>query len=197
MIVKDGNRRVVDLGPTLDLGVYTTPAAGPCAEEARNMPASIPAAPLPCEDCLHSVVCGLREALKGIAGPEVVEHAPGLRLVITRTVECDHHLAAAPVAAPPVEVVSLGPAPTIADVERVQASRVRGGAIRGRQMQKVSDDQVIDALRESGGDAEAAGRLAGVTGSAIRLRVKAMRTRGTLPADVEQLVAARSRKAAA
>lgn len=53
-----------------------------------------PAPPaIPCGDCLHARVCGKRETIEGLAGPEVIEHAPGLRLVITRTAECDDYLA--------------------------------------------------------------------------------------------------------
>jgi DNA-binding NtrC family response regulator len=83
-----------------------------------------------------------------------------------------------------------------AEREAIRASRqprdARGGAA---SMRKVEDAAVIDALRATHGNRQAASRLVGVANPTLCQRVEVMRRYGLLPADVDGMLTYRRRAA--
>ena len=189
-------------------------------------PVTAPAPPaIPCGDCLHFVVCGLKARLPDGKTTDVDELAPGLRVAYHVVVECDHYrVEPGEPHVPSVRESSarLGitmtehnapdivhPAPFEDDLEArrkkvaanlTQASRQRGAdANRARAAgeRATKDARAIALLRQHEGNAEAVGQAMGVTGTAVRGWVARMTAAGTLPDDVAALCAGRARKARA
>lgn len=78
------------------------------------------------------------------------------------------------------------------DVERAAARR-RGSEATARKFRhrKAPDEAVLAALRATGGNVRAAGRLAGISQEAMNQRLTTLDRLGLLPNDVFRLVEAR------
>ena len=172
----------------------------PAPVTVEEAPVTTPAAPplIPCGSCLHEPVCALKRELPAdpatLAQPSIL--GPGLWLVPTSvTIRCDHHLEA--IAASPsgrtIAIREPASAKRLTDESRERGSST--GRVLYAQRRAEKHALVIAQLRLHGGSAEAVGRAMGVTGSAVRLWIKRMATDGTLPADIAELVAARTRRA--
>jgi hypothetical protein len=159
------------------------PAATTAPEEVV-VPA-IPDPPaIPCGTCLHARVCRDRENVEHTDPTGVVEVRPGLRMLITRTHECDDHLAAViPVREPLItSIVSAG--------EITQKSRQRGA----EHLRKATDEQLIEALRAAGGNVDAAARQLGMAGPSVRSRARALIARERMPEDVAATLISRPQR---
>lgn len=192
----------------------TVPEEEPVVTTAPAPPA------IPCGDCLHARVCGKRETIEGLAGPEVIEHAPGLRLVITRTVECDDHL-------PPTfeqrvledRVVQLAPVPdpepiraehggeswrTKPEPATPQESRRRGTeAMLKAKRSRLSPDlterqaQILEAVVRHDGDRKGAAAELACLVQSIDVALAAVAAKGKLPEDLRAKLPARFQAQAA
>lgn len=178
-----------------------------------------PAPPaIPCGDCLHARVCGKRETIEGLAGPEVIEHAPGLRLVITRTAECDDYLAPTfEQRALEARVVALVPDPEPVRAEHggeswrtkpepatPQESRRRGTeAMLKAKRSRLSPDlterqaQILEAVVRHDGDRKAAARELACLVQSIDVALAAVAAKGKLPEDLRAKLPARFQAQAA
>lgn len=65
---------------------------------------------------------------------------------------------------------------------------------RSGPAQRVSDDAVLSAIRDTGGNVKAAERVVGITAQAIRQRLGVLERRGLLPADVGGMVTGRGHR---
>lgn len=209
--------QAVGAGPVERIHGDPTPAiasAAPARQEEMTVTTPAPPA-IPCDDCIHALVCKLRDLIPMVTGP--IEVGPGLRVRYTEVVECDHYrveseerrvLAA--------RVAELAPAPSPTDRRLAQSpedlearrkkvagnltqeSRQRGAdanRARAAAIRATREGQAIGLLREHEGNAEAVGKIMGVSGTAVRGWIARMAAADTLPADVAALCAGRARKA--
>lgn len=204
-------------GPVERIHVDPTPAiasAAPARQEETTVTTPAPPAS-PCDDCIHALVCKLRDLIPMVSGP--IEVGPGLRVRYTEVVECDHYLVEseerrvlaarvaelAPVPSPTDRRLAQSPEDLEARRKKVaanltQESRQRGADAnrdRAAAERATKDVRAIALLREHDGNVEAVGRAMGVTGTAVRGWVTRMVAGGSLPDDVAALVSARARKA--
>jgi hypothetical protein len=174
----------------------TAAQAEPIPEEDPVTTPAPPAAVSLCASCLKADVCTI---LAGLTDePDVKPLRPGVLIRATWViVECAHHLPHARGGLMP-ETVRPPQIPTLAEVlaedpdedltrvakaaaDMLAESRRRGAATA---RQRVSDERIIELLREHGGNRSAAAFAVGLSATVLRRRVEAICARGDMPPEV-------------
>ncbi len=165
---------------------YLAPLTPP--QEEGPVTTSAPPPVIPCGDCLHSPVCGLKELLTASVLLDDVEViGTGLRIRRSPTVECDHHLASLGTSTSGRVVAIAAPS----DAERMQASRLRGGqraaevntkprptgrrhpSHPGQAAEKAERARrVVEAVKRHGGDRRSAAAELGMRPNALVMVLK-------------------------